>query len=32
MGQAARTHALARFTIRRHVDAVEGVYAEVLDH
>jgi glycosyltransferase involved in cell wall biosynthesis len=32
MGQAAHTHALARFTIRRHVDGVEGVYAEVLDH
>jgi glycosyltransferase involved in cell wall biosynthesis len=32
MGQAARTHALARFTIRRHVDGVEEVYADVLDH
>ncbi len=32
MGQAAREHALARFTIRQHVGGVEGVYAELLDH
>lgn len=32
MGQAARAHALARFTIRQHVGGVEGVYAELLDH
>jgi hypothetical protein len=32
MGQAARAYALARFTIRRHVDGVEAVYADVLDH
>jgi glycosyltransferase involved in cell wall biosynthesis len=32
MGQAAREHALARFTIRQHVGSVEGVYAKLLDH
>jgi glycosyltransferase involved in cell wall biosynthesis len=32
MGHAAREYALARFTIRRHLDGVEAVYAEVLDH
>jgi glycosyltransferase involved in cell wall biosynthesis len=32
MGQAAREHALARFTIRQHVGSVEGVYAKLLEH
>jgi hypothetical protein len=31
MGQAAREHALARFTIRQHLEGVQGVYAELLD-
>jgi glycosyltransferase involved in cell wall biosynthesis len=32
MGQAAREHTLARFTIRQHVGSVEGVYAKLLEH